>query len=305
MGLSPYEAPAIFSLLQYTEFAEGVWYPIGGMHAVVEALRKIAEARGVRFMLNTPVERIDVNCRSATGVKLAGGEHLSADIVVANADLPYVYRHLLPDEKLGQRLENREHGCSGLLFFWAVDKQYDQLGMHNLFIAEDLRSGFEAMFAPGTYPENPHFYVHAPSRIDPSMAPQGQESLSVPIAHLSEDQPLDWEIVAEKMRKVVLKRLASIGVDDLEAHIKFEKIWTPKDWKTQLNLTKGSTHGLSHDLFQMGYMRPHNKHDLYENLYFVGASTHPGTGMSTVLVSADLVVERITQDHNIGEPQKV
>jgi len=307
MGLSPYEAPAIFSLLQYTEFAEGVWSPVGGMYAVVQALKKIAEERGVHFMLNTPVERIDVNCRSATGVVLAGGELLPADIVVANADLPYVYRHLLPDKKLGERLENREHGCSGLLFFWAVDKQYEQLGPHNLFIGEDLRSGFEAIFTPGTVPDNPHFYVHAPSRIDPSMAPQGHESLSValPIAHLSEDQPLDWEIVAEEMRKVVLKRLASIGIDDLEAHIKFEKILTPKDWKTHLNLTKGSTHGLSHDLFQMGYMRPHNKHKLYENLYFVGASTHPGTGMSTVLVSADLVVERIAQDHNIGQPPKM
>ncbi|MEJ2570965.1 MAG: phytoene desaturase family protein [Anaerolineales bacterium] len=302
MGLDPYEAPAIFSLLQYTEFAEGVWYPMGGMNAVVEALHKIAETHGVNFMLNTPVERIEVNCRSATGVTLAGGRQLPADIVIANADLPYVYSHLLPDRKLGERLENREHGCSGLLFFWGVDKRYPQLGLHNLFIAEDIRSGFEAMFAPGTVPENPHFYVHAPAYTDPSIAPEGQESLSValPLAHLSDDAPLDWEIVAEKMRSAVLQRLAGVGIEDLEAHIKFEKLLTPKDWRTQLNLTKGSTHGLSHDLFQMGYMRPHNKHDEYNNLYFVGASTHPGTGMPTVLVSADLVVRRIADEHNIA-----
>jgi phytoene desaturase len=264
-------------------------------------LKKIAKDRGVRFMLNSPVERINVNSHNATGVVLAGGEHISADIVVANADLPYVYRNLLPDKKFGEQLENRRHGCSGLLFFWAVDKQYEQLGVHNLFIAEDLHSGFEAMFTPGTVPENPHFYVHAPSRIDPSMAPEGHESLSValPISHLSEDQPLDWEVVADEIRKVVFQRLTKIGITDLEEHIKFEKLLTPKDWKTQLNLTKGSTHGLSHDLFQMGYMRPHNKHAKYDNLYFVGASTHPGTGMSTVLVSADLVTKRIFQEQNI------
>ena len=298
MGLSPYKAPAIYSLLQYTEFAEGVWFPMGGMYAIIQALKRIADKSGVRFMLNTTVERIDVNCNRSEGVTLAGGEHLPADIVVANADLPYVYRHLLPDHDLGERLEKREHGCSAMLFYWGVDKQYPQLGPHNLFIAEDLREGFEAMFDPGSVPENPHFYLHAPTRVDPSLAPQGHESLTVavPLAHLCEDAPLDWEEVAEQMRQVVLRRLSSIGIDDLEEHIKFEELWTPKDWKTQLNLTKGSTHGLSHDLFQMGYFRPRNRHEEYDNVYFVGASTHPGTGMSTVLVSADLVVDRISRD---------
>ena len=104
----------------------------------------------------------------------------------------------------------------------------------------------------------------------------------------------DW--ITATTWQVVIQRLAEIGISDLQEHIKFEVCTTPPDWQNQFNLVRGSCHGLNHHLTQMGYMRPHNRHSRYNNLYFVGASTHPGTGLPTVLVSADLTTERILQD---------
>jgi phytoene desaturase len=298
MGLNPYEAPAIFSLLQYSEFADGVWFPMGGMYSIIEALVAIAEMSGVKFVYNTPVVKIDVEDRVATGVTLAGEQKIKADLVVANADLPYVYHDLLPYDGTSDRLERLDYGCSALMFYWGVDKRYPQLGPHNLFFVEDLKQGFDPIFRDCAVPEDPNFYIHAPVRMDPSLAPSGQDTLvvGIPAGCIDNSVPQDWDAIRDRMRRVVLKRLRAIGIEDLAEHIKFEATSTPHDWHHRLNLVKGSTHGLNHNLLQLGYLRPRNRHQQYRNLYFVGASTHPGTGLPSVLVSARLAAERILKE---------
>lgn len=301
MGLSPYEAPAIFSLMQYSEFADGVWFPMGGMYNVIEALTEIAEKRGVTFQYDSPVKQIDIDGHMATGVTLDGGKKIQADIVVANADLPYVYQDLLPDDGTAGRLAHKKYGCSTLMFYWGVDKQYPQLGPHNLFFAENHRQSFAPIFEDCAIPEDPHFYVYAPTRVDPSLAPDGQDTLvvAIPVGGVDGSISQDWTAIRERMRQVVLQRLNEIGITNLCDHIKFEVSCTPHDWRHRLNLVKGSTHGLSHNLMQLGYLRPQNRHKRYRNLYFVGASTHPGTGLPTVLVSARLVTKRILEEADV------
>lgn len=238
----------------------------------------------------------------ATGVTLADGGKLSADIVVANADLPYVYSALLPDDGAARRLERKKYSCSALVFLWALDKTYPQLGAHNLFFAQDIRQSFGPLFDERGLPDNPHFYVHAPARIDPSMAPEGQDTLyvGIPSGNIHEESPLDWSDFQQRAHQAVLHRLKEFGLDDLEEHIKFEVSFTPPDWRERYNLVRGSTHGLSHDITQMAYLRPHNRHSRYRNLYFVGASTHPGTGVPCVLVSARLATERILEEVGVS-----
>jgi phytoene desaturase len=303
MGLNPCEAPAIFSLLQYTELADGIWYPMGGMHQIIKALMGIAEKHGVQFMYNSPVKQINVDSRRTSGVTLADGRQLRADVVVANADLAYVYRDLLPNDGTAARLEHKKYGCSVVVFYWGVDKLYPQLGPHNLFLASDYRHSFDPIFKDLTLPDEPNFYIHAPTRVDPSLAPHGQDTLmvAIPVGHINDNAPQDWIAIQKRAQRVVLQRLEKIGISDLDEHIKFELSFTPPDWKRHYNLSKGSAHGLSHDLLQMGYLRPHNRHPHYRNLYFVGASTHPGTGLPTVLVSSRLTTERILKDADISK----
>jgi phytoene desaturase len=301
MGLSPYKSPATYSFMQYTELSDGLYYPLGGMYRIAETLTGIAEKLGVRFVYNAPVEKILVDGRHATGVELSGGQRLSADILVANADLGYVYRQLLPNDGEADRIDRKEYGCSVIMFYWGLDKQYPQLGPHNLFFSGDYRKGFEDIFEDASIPEQPNFYIHAPARIDPSAAPAGHDTLymAVPVGHISDRKYQDWPGIQARVRAFMLKRLAQLGMADLESHIKVEVRFAPQDWQHRYNLTHGSAHGLSHKLTQMAYFRPHNRHKRYRNLYFVGASTHPGTGVPTVLVSARLTARRIMEDAGI------
>jgi phytoene desaturase len=304
VGVSPYEAPAVFSLLQYTELADGVWFPMGGMYRVVEVLTGIAERWGVRFLYNAPVIQINVDGGRATGATLADGQRIRADVVVANADLPYVYSTLLRDDGVAHRLERKKYGCSALMFYWSLDKQYLQFGPHNLFLAGDDRHSFNQVFNELTLPDDPSFYIHAPARVDPSLAPEGRDTLTaaIPVGHIDGAAPQNWAALKTRAQQVVLQRLKKIGVRDLEAHITSEVSYTPYDWRSRYNLVKGSTHGLSHHLLQLGYLRPRNRHARHRNLYFVGASTHPGTGLPAVLVSARLATERVMQE--IGTPRE-
>jgi phytoene desaturase len=298
MGLSPFDAPATFSMMPYTELAHGVWYPKGGMYRIVEALMEIARKAGVEFEFDASVRRIDVNGKQARGVLLNDGRHLKADVLLANADLPYVYNDLLPEDGQAERLARKRFSCSVISFFWGMDKPYETLGPHTLFLASDYRENFESIIRDLDLPANPSLYIHAPARLDPSMSPDGQDTLIaiVPVGHMSENGDQDWGELRDKARQHVFRRLATLGITDLESHIKFETTFTPLSWRKRYNLMKGSTHGLCHNLTQLAYFRPRNRHSRYHNLYFVGASTHPGTGMPTAMVSGRLAAERIVDD---------
>ena len=298
MGLSPFEAPATFSMMSYTELAHGVWYPKGGMYSIVETLMELAQRAGVTFEFDAAVERIDVNGSQTRGVVLDDGRHLTADAVLANADLPYVYKNLLPQDQEVKRLERKRFSCSVISFFWGVDKPYEKLPPHTLFLADDYRDNFKSIIRDLGLPSNPSLYVHAPARLDPFMAPEGQDTVIgiVPVGHMSENGEQDWAAIRDEARQHVFRRLRTIGITDLEEHIKFEVNYTPLSWRKRYNLMKGSTHGLCHNLMQLAYFRPSNKHSRYHNLYFVGASTRPGTGLPTAMVSGRLAAQRMLDD---------
>jgi phytoene desaturase len=298
MGLSPFEAPATFSMMPYTELAHGVYYPRGGMYSVVEALMKLAREAGVEFIFNTAVEQIDVDTHQARGLILENGQRLEADAILANADLPYVYKDLLPERTLAEAMTHKRFSCSVISFFWGLDKTYEALAPHTLFLAHDYRENFESIIRDLDLPSNPSLYIHAPGRLDPSMAPPGGDTLIaiVPVGHMSEYGEQDWAKMRDQARQQVFRRVASLGITDLESHIKFETNFTPLSWRKRYNLMKGSTHGLCHNLTQLAYFRPPNKHPRYHNLYFTGASTHPGTGMPTAMVSGRLSAQRMMDE---------
>ena len=300
VGQSPFDSPALFSMVPAAELTEGSFFPTtGGLFAVVEKLTEMAEKEGVRFFFNTPVKRIIINGRKAAGVILHDDTEARSDIVVANADLPYVYSELLPDRKASRRLEKLKYSCSAICFHWGLDKVYDQLGHHSVFLSDGFKDGLDRIFREKSVSRNPSFYVHAPVRTDPSAAPAGCDTLSVIVAagHVDRNMEQDWESMKEMVRMGVVNRLKKQGLDDIEEHIKFEISYTPSDWESACNIARGSVFGsLGHNIFQMGYFRPHNRHDKYSNLYFVGGSTHPGNGIPNVLISARNVSQRILKE---------
>jgi phytoene desaturase len=259
-------------------------------------MHEAAAANGVQFHYDTPVRQIIVSEKKTSGIILNDGTEIKADIVISNADLPYAYRSLLPDRRKSKHLDNLKYSCSAICFHWGLDKIYPQLDHHNVFLSDGFRNALDSIFRDKTASENPSFYVHAPVRTDPAAAPANHDTISVAVAtgHIDKNYRQEWNKIKEETREAVIKRLKQQGLNDIEDHIKFEICYLPESWESACNISRGSVFGsLGHNIFQMGFFRPHNRHDKYKNLYFVGGSTHPGNGIPNVLLSAKLVSERI------------
>jgi len=296
VGQSPFDSPALFSMVPAAELTEGSFFPIGGMFKIVEKLLTAAQSAGVQFHYNKPVKQIIVKDNYAESVIFDDGTELKSDIIVANADLPYVYRKLLPDKGKSRRLDRMRYSCSAICFHWGLSKVYPQLGHHSVFLSDAFREGLDSIFKEKSVGDSPSFYVHAPTRTDPSAAPFNEDTLSfiVGTGHLDKRKKQDWDEMKNKTRRAVIQRLKQLGLEDIEEHIKFETCFTPESWESACNISCGSVFGsLAHNLLQMGYFRPHNQHSRYRNLYFVGGSTHPGNGIPNILLSAKLTSERI------------
>jgi len=299
VGQNPYKQPAFFSMLPGAEIAEGALFPKGGMHRVVEKLLAAATGLGVKVQYKKSVDKIVVNGKRAEGIQLENGEIIQADVVIANADLPYVYDKLLPGRTVANRLKKKEYSCSAIVFHWGLDKVYPQLDHHSIFLNEPYKEGMEKIFDEKSLSANPSFYVHAPVRTDASAAPENGDTFSViiPATHIDEKVEQDWQALKQMAREAVIRRMKEAGLTDIEEHIKFEVCFMPKTFESYCNVTNGSVFGsLSHTIFQMGYFRPHNRHNKYKNLYFTGGSTHPGNGVPLVLLGAQLTSERIIKD---------
>ncbi len=296
VGQSPFDSPALFSMVPAAELTEGSFFPKGGMFSIVEKLVSAAQSSGVKFIYNKPVKKINVNGKSAESVLFEDGSVVKADIIIANADLPYVYRKLLPDKRKSRRFDKKRYSCSAISFHWGLDKVYPQLGHHSVFLAESFREGLDRIFIDKSISSNPSFYIHAPTRTDPSAAPPNEDTLSFVFGagHIDKMKKQDWKDLSDKTRAALIKRLKQLGLEDIEEHIKFEICFTPESWENVCNISRGSVFGsIAHNIMQMGYFRPHNQHSHYKNLYFVGGSTHPGNGIPNILLSAKLTSERI------------
>ncbi|KAL1618188.1 hypothetical protein SLS54_007429 [Diplodia seriata] len=316
MGMSPFEAPGTYSLLQYTELAEGVWYPEGGFHKVIEALVKVGERLGVNYRLSTPVSSIALSTdhRRATGVVLASGETIPADVVINNSDLVYAYNNLLPPTTYARSLTKRPASCSSISFYWSLSRPVPELKAHNIFLADEYRTSFDSIFKDQQIPTEPSFYLNVPSRIDPSAAPPGKDAVIVlvPVGHLVPPSPSnpnttatpaqDWPRMLSLARATVLRTVLARTGADLAPLIAHERVNTPADWEQRFNLDRGAILGLSHSFFNVLSFRPKTRHPSVKGLYFVGASTHPGTGVPICLAGSKITAEQVVGDDGGAVP---
>ena len=295
MGMSPFDAPGTYSLLQYTELAEGIWYPVGGFHRIIEAMVNVGERLGVEYRLSTPVSRIELSEDGSTvvGIKLESGELLKADVVVNNSDLVYAYNHLLPVSPYAKALSERPTSCSSISFYWGLSQKVPQLEAHNIFLADKYKESFDSIFKKHLIPDEPSFYVNVPSRVDASAAPNGKDAVVVlvPVGHLIEstatDTPTsssmngsatangdikaashsskpgitpsehqDWPAMISLARNTILSTIKTRTGADIAPLIQTEATNDPSSWKQCFNLDKGAILGLSHSFFNVLCFRP-------------------------------------------------
>lgn len=267
------------------------------------------------YRFNAPVAEVIIDERNkrATGVKLGNGETLNADIILMNADLVYAYKNLLPPSSMATSLDKKPSSCASISFYWAMDSIIPKFQAHNVFLADDYKDSFDDIFKRQLIPKEPSFYVHVPTRVDDSAAPAGKDVIVVlvPCGHLLEGEAKaglnpqsqqDWDAMVAKARTAVFDTIkARLGVD-IKSHIVNEMINTPATWKDKFNLDKGAILGLSHSFFNVLSFRPNTKHDTIKDLYFVGASTHPGTGVPIVLAGSKITADQILDDYKMIKP---
>lgn len=284
LGLSPFEAPWVYGVLTYMEYGEGIWYPQGGIVRIAEVVADLARSRGAEVRLNAPVASIE-----GRSVRLETGEQVSGDAVIVNADLPYAEKTLLKENP-----RKRRGSCSGLVMY--IDYRGRLPGMlhHNILFGGEFKRTFDQIFNRLELPDDPAFYVAISSRSDPSKAPPGHENVMVlvPCPNLKRT----WSVEDERiLRQRVFSRLThDVGFDP--ANVAGIATYGPNEYRTELNLDRGSAFGLSHHFSQSAFLRPSNRSRSNPHVYFVGASTQPGNGLPMVLISAELVEERLVRE---------
>lgn len=301
IGGNPFDAPSIYAMIHYLERQWGVHYALGGTGAIVQAMGKLFAELGGKVHLNAEVAEIMVEKRRVTGLRMANGAIHKADSVVSNADAAFTYRSLIPQvyrrKYTNRKIEHMKYSMSLFVIYFGTDKRYTatKLAHHNIILGKRYKGLLQDIFDRKTLAEDFSLYLHMPSATDPSVAPEGSETFYVlsPVPNLSAG--IDWTTAAKPYRDSIIQFLEENYLPDLSRHIVAEHSIDPLHFQNTLNSYRGSAFSLQPTLTQSAWFRPHNRSEEFDNLYFVGAGTHPGAGLPGVLSSA------IIADNLIGE----
>lgn len=290
VGGNPFNVTSIYGLIAHLERRWGVHFAMGGTGTLVRGLVNLIEGQGNTLRCGAEVAQITLKNRTATGVRLASGEEIAADVVVSNADSAWTYRHLLPAEArrrwTDRRLDRARYSMSLFVWYFGTDRRYPEVPHHTILLGPRYRELLHDIFERKTLAEDFSLYLHRPTATDPSLAPAGCDAFYVlsPVPHL--DSGVDWRERAEPYRQAIARHLSATLLPGLERHVMTSRMMTPQCFRDRLLSLKGAAFGLEPVLTQSAWFRPHNRSEDVERLYLVGAGTHPGAGLPGVLSSA-------------------
>ena len=298
IGGNPFDAPSIYAMIHYLEREWGIHYAIGGTGAIVNAMVRLFEELGGRIHLSTEVDEILTSGRRVTGIRLKDGRTAQADNVVANADVGFVYERMIDKRKQSLYARTKmglmKYSMSLFVIYFGTKRQYRDVGLahHNIILGERYKALLTDIFNKQELAEDFSLYLHMPTLTDPSIAPEGCENFYVlsPVPHLGSG--VDWTKAAKPYRDAIMQFLEDNYLPDLQANIIAEHYIDPLHFKGELNSRMGSAFSVQPVLTQSAWFRPHNRSEDFDNLYFVGAGTHPGAGLPGVL-SSSIIAENL------------
>jgi phytoene desaturase len=300
VGGNPFQTTSIYSMIHYLEREWGIHFAMGGTGALVAGLARFTEDMGGRFHYNAEVDEILVEGKRVTGVRLKDGSVHLADHVVSNADVAFTYLNLIAEPNRPKltawRLEHMRYSMSLFVIYFGTRRRYTdtKLVHHNIILSQRYKGLLNDIFGRKVLSDDFSLYLHMPTITDPSLAPEGHEAFYVlsPVPHL--DAGIDWTTTAPKYRNAIMQFLEDNYLPDLQANIVAEHYIDPLHFQHTLNSYKGSAFSVEPTLTQSAWFRPHNRSDDFENLYIVGAGTHPGAGLPGVLSSSKIIDGLIT-----------
>jgi phytoene desaturase len=299
LGMSPFQCPSLFSILSFLEYEYGVYHPIGGCGAVTAAMARVAREVGVEIRTAEPVREILFAGRRAVGVRTDLGVYRS-DALLINADFARAMTRLVPDRLRRRwtdaRIARKKFSCSTFMLYLGIDGTCEGVPHHNIYIAEDYERNLDEIERRHVLSDDPSFYVQNACVTDPSLAPRGKSTLYVLVPVTHQHPNVDWSRERERFRALALSRLPRVGIEDVERRIRFERIVTPEDWDQGMEIHRGATFNLAHNLGQMLHLRPRNRFEDLDGVYLAGGGTHPGSGLPVIFQSALITARLMMED---------
>ncbi len=304
VGGNPFKTPSIYLMIPFLEREGGVWFTRGGMYSVVEALGRLFFEQGGEIRTGEEVREILVEDGRAVGVRTAR-EEIRADLVVSNADPGHTYGRLV-DHSARRRwsdgkLASTQWSMSCFLLYIGTRRRYPQLEHHTLILTERYQGLLRDIFDRKVLPDDFSMYLHAPTRTDPAMAPEGGESMYVLVPVANQRSGIDWGAVKQELADRIIDFLEGWGLEGLREETEVLHVFTPEDFESELNATWGNAFAIEPKLTQTAWFRPHNRSEDVDNLYLVGAGTHPGAGVPGVLLSAETTYGCIARDFGLPD----
>jgi phytoene desaturase len=301
IGGNPFTTTSIYCLIAFLERQWGVHFAMGGTGRLVDGLVRLIEGQGGTVRCGAAVDAITVANGAATGIRLASGEVIDADIVVSNADSAWTYRHLLPPHArrrwTDRRIERSRYSMSLFVWYFGVRRRYEDVAHHTILLGPRYRELLDDIFERKVLASDFSLYLHRPTATDPSLAPPGCDAFYVlsPVPHL--ESGTDWAVQAEPYRRAIARSLSETVLPDLERNVVTSRMTTPQDFQDRLYSFRGAAFGLEPVLTQSAWFRPHNRSEEIDRLYLVGAGTHPGAGLPGVLASARVLDSVVPDVH--------
>ncbi len=294
VGGNPFTTTSIYTLILFLEKKWGIHYSMGGTGKVVDALEKLMKEENIKILKNAEVTEIISKADEIEGVKINNSEIIDCNYVVCNSDPPNVYQNLIKSKNnysffFRQKMKRMDYSMGLFVYYFGSKKQYKNVAHHTIYFGDSYEKHLDKIFEDKILSEDISYYLHRPSATDPNMAPSGQDAFYVLVPVPNNLSKIDWSNEGEKFKNLILEKMDQSLLPGIKQNVVSDFYLTPDYFEKDLATLHGSGFSVQPKFSQSAYFRFHNQSEVFKNLYFVGAGTHPGAGMPGVLSSAKVL----------------
>ncbi len=294
VGGNPFTTTSIYTLILFLEKKWGIHYSMGGTGSVVKALEKLLNEEGVEIKKGSEVTEILTNNKNVKGVKINNSMIIDCDYIVCNSDPPNVYENLIKSQNnynflFKQKIKRMDYSMGLFVYYFGSKKQYPNVAHHTIYFGESYKEHLNKIFEKKILSDDISYYLHRPSATDPNMAPNGQDAFYVLVPVPNNLSNISWSKEGEKFKNLVLDKMDKSVLPGIKENVVSDFYLTPDYFEKDLATLNGSGFSIQPKFSQSAYFRFHNQSEVFNNLYFVGAGTHPGAGMPGVISSAKVL----------------
>ncbi len=294
VGGNPFSTTSIYTLILFLEKKWGIHYSMGGTGSVVSALEKLMIEENIKIIKNAEVTEILVERKKVKGVKVNNSKIINCDYIICNSDPPNVYNKLIKSKEdynflFKQKMRRMDYSMGLFVYYFGSKKKYSNVAHHTIYFGKSYEKHLNKIFEKKTLSEDISYYLHRPSATDPNMAPKDQDAFYVLVPVPNNQSNINWIEEGDKFKNLVLDKMDKTILPGIKENVVSDFYLTPDYFEIDLATLHGSGFSIQPKFSQSAYFRFHNQSEIYKNLYFVGAGTHPGAGMPGVLSSAKVL----------------